>query len=196
MTLGTLSETNILNAVEWFDRVGAAGGTVANSVQLVFECLCTRDADASKTSNEPSTALSSSAWPRPKGMVNTTICAAGCAADGSGTDEEFETARQLVMEAPGVILSSGQLSELGGVRTAPNAVEPYHDLNMVCLTTCLSLPFLLPEILGGAFVSHIRLHPVPYPVSVLPNSASGHLAPRKKIISRYCCCFLGTRWRN
>lgn len=166
MTLGALTEDNILNAVRWFDRVGAAGGTVANSVQLVFELLCTRDADA-LTGDEKS-ASSSSAWPRPRGMMNTIICAAGCAADESGTNEEFETATQLIIEAPELILSSEQRKELGGVRTAPNAVETYHDLNGVCYflrflpflsgglgSSSCTLPFTLPLIIKTPRMSGI-----------------------------------------
>lgn len=41
MTVPLVREENIFNAVKWLDRVGAAGGSVSNSVQLVFELLCT-----------------------------------------------------------------------------------------------------------------------------------------------------------
>ncbi|OAP57207.1 hypothetical protein AYL99_07945 [Fonsecaea erecta] len=123
LTVPTLTEETILNAVSWFDRVGAAGGSIANSVQLVFECLCTRD-----SSSGPS---SSSSWPRPRGMKNTIICAAGCDASSEETSDdtdELATARQLCLDAPGMILHHGGLET---VRYAPNGLEEYHDLKSV-----------------------------------------------------------------
>ena len=132
LTISVLTESNITNGVEWFDRVGAAGGTIANSVQLVFECLFTRDA-------LPNIA-GSSAWPRPSGTINSIICSAGCDAV-AGTVEELETARELCLEAPGLILSDEQQET--GVRFAPNALEEYHDLKDVSLLSYLScLPLL------------------------------------------------------
>ncbi|KIW87500.1 uncharacterized protein Z519_11823 [Cladophialophora bantiana CBS 173.52] len=130
LAITTLTEKTILNAVSWFDRVGAAsGGAIAKSAQLVFECLCTRDSASGP---------SGSAWPRPKGMKNTIICAAGCDADaaGKGTEEEHDNddddvaaARRLCLDAPGMILGQQEGGE--PVRYAPNALEEYHGLKDV-----------------------------------------------------------------
>ncbi|EXJ74750.1 uncharacterized protein A1O5_01445 [Cladophialophora psammophila CBS 110553] len=132
LTVTTLTEKTILNAVSWLDRVGAAsGGAIANSAQLVFECLCTRDSASGP---------SGSAWPRPKGMKNTIICAAGCDADaaGKGTEEEHDNdddglaaARRLCLDAPVMILGQQEGGE--PVRYAPNALEEYHDLKDVSI---------------------------------------------------------------
>ncbi|KIX92942.1 uncharacterized protein Z520_11418 [Fonsecaea multimorphosa CBS 102226] len=122
----TLTEETILNAVRWFDSVGAAGGSIANSVQLVFECLCTRDSTSEY-------GASGSAWPRPRGMKNTIICAAGC--EATADDNELATARQLCLDAPGVILGYLRSGQEGvTVRYAPNALEEYHDLKDVSIS--------------------------------------------------------------
>ncbi len=60
-------------------------------------------------------------------MMNTIICAAGCDAK-TGTDEELEVARKLCIDATGIILSEEQRKV---VRTAPNAVEEYHEMKEV-----------------------------------------------------------------
>jgi len=64
-------------------------------------------------------------------MMNSIICAAGCAAAGS-KDGELERARKLVRQAPRVILGDGYG---GTARTAPNAVEEFHDLRHVSTIT-------------------------------------------------------------
>ncbi|KIW63905.1 hypothetical protein PV04_08871 [Phialophora macrospora] len=132
LTVGPLDQSIILNAVSWFDRVVSSGGSISPSAQLVFECLCTRAS---------SSGAHSSAWPRPPGMTNTIICAAGCVA-AEGTDNELEKARRLCLEAPGLILPRDQSGK--GVRIAPNAVESFHELRDVSFSP--SLPRQLDEV--------------------------------------------------
>ena len=69
--------------------------------------------------------------------MNTMICAAGCDAS-TRSDEELDTARRLCLEAPAVILSDEQRRR--GVRTAPNAVEEFHDLKEVSDSVFLASP--------------------------------------------------------
>ncbi|KAH0834318.1 FAD binding domain-containing protein [Fonsecaea pedrosoi] len=141
----TLSEETILGAVRWFDHVGATGDrSIANSAQLVFECLCTRDSTSG---------AGASAWPRPLGMKYTIICAAGCDATtgataggkstkaeegsnggGGGDDgdhddsDKLTTARQLLHDAPRIVFNGHGDQR---IRYAPNALEEYHDLKDV-----------------------------------------------------------------